>query len=1141
MFANVWAVATAEMRSTRRLARYWVFAVLAVLISFIFYMQYAVMHGLGSHLSATVGTMGPRYLVSAIGLYVVILFLVGLVFLAFDVRARDIRERMVEVLDVRPLRNAEFLIGRGLGLVLMSVAPLIFVAIVIQGFGTLAGALEWPIGERVEPYSLVDFIIHSVTMFAWWCSIVMLLSVLVRNRLIVAIGALAIFGAYMWASTSVPIYLQSIFGLFFGFAFASDLVPTLVPLGGFLPRIAIWCMTIGFIALAVAWHPRRDDAPKARTLGIGGAAVALGIVAMLGQSMVLIGDVELRAEWMAAHAARQADPRLDVLDVDGAIAIDPGDELVLDYALRVVNSNGEALEALVFSFNPGFEIGSIRVAGSAVDWTFDAGLLEIDQRLSPGAETTVEIVARGAPDLRFGFLDASIDLNDMSMMDSQLFILGTDNGVFDSRYVGLLAGLRWLPKSGSDVPTSDTREHPTDFFAVDLTVDIPEGWLIAGPGRRESIGSTRFRFAPNAPVNEVGLFASEFERRAIDVDGIEFEILVSPDHDRNLVLFEGVEEALRGELREYMKNAADVGLRYPYGSLALVEVPINLRSYGGGWRLDSILSTPGVLLAKESSFPTARFDNEFRNPEEFDELEGGIEAAKIATAAEFFENDFSGGNVFLGGSRNFFGYQTSATGPGAIALNFIIDELTSLLVTDTRGYFSAHEFNADSGLIVGEIMQSMFGGETESIAQAMVDAASDRPAIWDRAISTPLVDIEPMDDPKETLNLLALKGRAIAQSIVDGVGDEKVGEILRSLLENYRGSSFTVDEFDAVAALHGVDFSNVIGDWLNDTGMPGFITSSVSIERLRDDELGNPRYQTRFHVRNDEATPGLFKVRYGVPSTENEDQLTWRSSDPHWIDGDASLEVGLYGWPAPRDIRLTPYFALNRQEISLPVPAIDDASKLDKEAFFGARESDWQPRDASRGDIVIDDLDPGFVVEDDDPRPPVPGGFNFGLTTPRIDMDQGLPEFRSILGSPLVWSRTEDRNAHGKYRRTTALVQGGTGLRRAVFNADIPAPGRYRLSYHLPEQRSTNVQVTAGAAVTVTSNNSSANRLGVQDIRLEIAGDDQAIEFDGSAASPGWNDLGDFSLPRGSVRLTISDETTGQIVVADAIRWRPLG
>jgi hypothetical protein len=100
------AVARAEMRSVRRLVRYWLFAVVSVLASFAFYAYYAALHGFLSRLSATIGAIGPRYLVGAMGIYILAIFLLGLIFLAFDVRARDERERMAEVLDSRPLSRS---------------------------------------------------------------------------------------------------------------------------------------------------------------------------------------------------------------------------------------------------------------------------------------------------------------------------------------------------------------------------------------------------------------------------------------------------------------------------------------------------------------------------------------------------------------------------------------------------------------------------------------------------------------------------------------------------------------------------------------------------------------------------------------------------------------------------------------------------------------------------------------------------------------------------------------------------------------------------------------------------------------------------------------------------------------------------
>ena len=44
--------------------------------------------------------------------------------------------------------------------------------------------------------------------------------------------------------------------------------------------------------------------------------------------------------------------------------------------------------------------------------------------------------------------------------------------------------------------------------------------------------------------------------------------------------------------------------------------------------------------------------------------------------------------------------------------------------------------------------------------------------------------------------------------------------------------------------------------------------------------------------------------------------------------------------------------------------------------------------------------------------------------------------------------------------------------------------------------------------------------------------------LDGGYAGIGWNDLGEFQLPAGKTDIKISNDTTGPIVIADAISWR---
>ncbi len=1137
------AMARAEIRSVRRLIRYWVFSGLSVLLTLLIFLYYGALHGFASRFSATIGAVGPRYLMSAMGMYVLVIFLVGMIFLAFDIRARDERERMAEVLDSRPMSNTELLVGRGLGLVWMAWLPALFIGVVLQLLGGLALLFDWFMLEPIEPHSMVSFLLDSMAGFALWCALVMLLAVTLRNRMLVVLAALAFFGMQIWLIFRMPLYLQPAFGLFSGFYIASDLAPSFGGLPGLIKRVGVWVLAGGLVSLAAAFHPRPDGGSKSKRLAVGGALAALGLLLMMSLAWQGSRQIEDRQVWRAAHEERSDEPRADLREIVGSVRIVPGRRVELDLNLVVAGPGGSEVEQLLFTLNPGLEPVEASLAGQPLEWTHADGLLEIElpRSLGRGEEMALELRAAGTPDTFFGYLDSEKDLLSGTFMDGQLALLGIETMIFDSGYTALLPGGFWLPSSGTAVPTSDPATHPRDFFEIDLEVDVPSGWLVAGPGRRESVGGsevgTRFRFHPGAPVPFVGLLAARFERRAIEVEGVELELLTSAKHNRNTRFFADAAEALTDRLTEIFGEARQLGIPYPYGALTLVESPTGLRGYGGGWRMDTTQSLPGVLLLRENSFPTSRFEFGFRNEAAFEEREGGIGRAKLEVMERFFENDFSGGNLFLGGSRNFLLYQTSATGEGASAIDFVLDELVNQLLTGKRGYFSVYLFDQQSGFVIGETITEMIAGRSDSVLEALLKAATDKPSVWDRALDTSLADLDPGQDPSQALNLLALKSGAIARTILDGLGRERTAELLAELLARYRGRHFDAPDLNRVAENLEIDLEAILGDWLHETALPGFLASPVEIVRLADDDRGQPRYQTRFHVLNDEPAPGLLRVRWLTSEGEGKEPRT-HESEPYRLPGGESLEIGLSSSSPPSEVWLAPYLALNRQDSQLTLPRVDERQQVAEEPFLGARPSDWRPPPTPY--LVVDDLDEGFSVRsaESDSGVRLQGGLS-SFFRPQVDMDQGLPEFLRMSGPPEEWARQEFPSAFGRYRRTLALVRKGDGDQTAVFEARLPHPGRWQLEFHLPVVAS-ETETVSGPGLRVDARSGFGGRLGTYDIRLVSGDETYPLDFDASAAQDGWNSLGEFDLGAGSARVEVSDETSGRVVVVDAIRWHSL-
>ena len=1132
------AVALAEMRAVRRLARTWVFVFLTLLVGVFFYVQYAFMHGL-SGFASTLGSFGPRVLVTAIGMIMVIVLVVGMVFLAFDIRARDQRERMAEVLDARPIDTIGLLAGRLTGLVFILWLTVAVVMGLIQAVGAMAKAFDWWGGDTLEPVTLTSFLIlDAIPALVFWGSVVILLAVTIRNRLIVAVVGLALFGLYIWATWETPFYLAPALVSFQAYlSTGSDVLPVFADGALIVQRLSMLMLAAAFIVFAAVAHPRSDGAGRGRRLGVAAALTGLAVVGVGSIVIAAMDDRGLRMQWIDAQAAAQTEPRPDMEFVRGTVAIDPGRRIDLDlvYGLTAL----KPLDELLFSFNPGLEVAELRLDGAAVEATHELGILRVPlpDSLAAGERIELAIAAAGIPDPQFGYLDSEIDIDLVQGEQGNAVLLGTQAAVFDSRFVALMPTVSWMPLPGAATGRDDPVSYGRDFFTVELDVEVPPEWLVAGPGPRQDAGDGRFRFAPAAPVPEVALFASRFERRALTVGDVAFELLLHPGHGSHLSHYADSLDAVRERIEEILADAEKAGLAYPYGGLSLVEVPARLRAFGGGWRMDTVQALPGIMLLREYGLPTARLDTALRIVQRFGDMPEGDDAgsAKVALLERFFANDFSGGKLEDAVARNFFRFQTGARGAGAIALDYVCHELTARLLYN-RGvgdYFSLRTFSTATGMneTMGQLMGGVFaGGGAVSLSIGATEAPK-RASVWSRALGAPLVTLDPSEDGVGAFDVLALKAPAVARAIVDGLGRETAGRFLSELLRRYAGTNFTAADFRAVAAETGADLDSLLGDWLGDAQLPGFVASAAEITRLADDDRGEPRYQVRVHVHNGEPPPGL--LRLGVVSESEEPERAW--SDPIRVGGEASVEVGLVVATPPGEVWIAPYLSLNRNDFRLELPDVDPREALGAEPLNGSRESQWRP--PPEVGIVVDDLDPGFSIAYATPDDEARYAPATGWWTGDLDIDQGLPAYNPFSPPSGGWMRIEAPGTWGRYRHTVASTFQGDGAASARFQAHLPQAGRWRVDYHLPEVVSPSGR--GGGAIRVQIQTGIlSRRKGSFDLKIVANGEETPVEFDAGAAAIGWNNLGEFSLPAGEVSLLVSNETSGSLVVADAVRWR---
>jgi len=1120
MLSVMWA----ELRLTRRLVRYWIFLVLGLLSGMGIYLYYCSLHAFFSSYSATAASIGPRFLIGAMGFYYVGIFLFGLVFMAFDIRARDVRERMVEVLDARPMSTTELVVGRFAAQLLAAWIPAWLMVGAMQLLGYVLPALGAPIGEPLQPWSLVMFTVFMcLPALAFGLALTYLVTLLVRNRLAAAVITVGVLVALIWVSFKV----SPVAGIFldvagmYSVAFPSDILPGIVDLVGFLQRSGYLVVAFGLLALAVAVHPRLDGGSRRRRLAAGVGLLAGGMGLLGWGAGIRASNIGRLDVWLAAHETRADDERPDIVRIEARVGIDPGQVIDVVAEIILAAPGDQALDRVLLTLNPGLEVKQAMVDGVEVAFEHTNGLLDLDLQIKPGERRNLSIKYSGAPNIRFGYLDGVRTPERVPAMESQLYILGYERGLNDRRYVALMPAIAWLPLSGAAVEPKDGLKGGPDFFDIGLEVAVPEGWLAAGPGARHEVGSkdgrATFAFDPGAPVDGVALVASVFKSFSFEVEGTTMEMLLTPGHLRVVENLADAREAIRVRISDRLKELAEAGLSYPYDGFTLVEAPNALRGFGGGWRLGSVLGQPGMVLVRELAFPLARFDVPFRDETKWQDHEGGLPQAKLERVEEFFINDFSGGNLFSGVARSFLLGQCSAQGPGREALDWTLDELGTLMMSGTRGYFSAHLFTPEMNQKIGQAIQNhLIGGREGHFAESVIEVFASRPAVWKAVMGTSLIDLDPWADPQQAIDALALKAGTLAQVVYDDLGFEGSAALLASLRRDFSGRAFSLEQFVAVAERQDEGLGEMIEDIVTTTNLPGLVAQQAEAYRLPDDEDGSARYQLNLVIRNDEETPGVFRVVHSVGADRDRER---QESDPVRIEGKSAVRFSTVLTRPPTGVWVNPYISFNRGGFRVPMAEVDETAIVETEPSEGLNSVEFN---LAEGDVIIvDDLDDGFEILDGGGRT----GWRLGAKDrDDAELDGGLPveEFGPM---PRVWSRASSATAFGRYRHTVAWVRKGKGSAKAQFTAVVLKPGSWELEIHLPHKRRFRM----------------ARNWGVWHVAVVQGDQRHEIDFDAKEAPRGWNLVDVFDLNDGEVTVEFSDETTGMIVVADAVRWTPVG
>ena len=1141
-----------EMRLDRRLFRTWLFILIALLFMVFTFANYAFSYSTFSSASASASTYSP--LMAPFGIYPVgFQFLVfGLIFLAFEVRSRDKRERLLEVMDTLPVSNFELVFGRTLGISILFSIPL-GIAIVLIYLGTLLIELTAPnLGFAAPEFTLTlaTLGLDLLPNFVLFTAILVLVTMLVRYRVLVALIGIGLFTLLGWIQNNAPVYMITILNTYaVGAALPSELAPDAV--SGFVLSQRVCMLLAAFACLfwAAYLHPRPDAQYRQRDLLVSIVLTGLFAVSLTGIYFSAASIGSTRAHWNVVHH-QDLPTQIELESLRGSVVVDPSSDIDIDLELEfVVAPTYQPGDPLIFSLNPAYDIEALTLNGDDAEFSFADGVLSLLPKVQPNPDRsqTLGLSATGDPDPLFAFLDSVVDVWTSDVFGIVgLFFLGNQAAINQSGYVALTPATAWYPLPGYHTGRDLKHITPRDFFTLALDVEVPEDWFVAGTGHAELASEAevrRFHFDPVNPVHEVALYASDFERRTLNLSDIEFEILTAPEHTRNLDAFESVLPELEAKLQSIVDRSEEYGITYPYETFTIVEAPTNLRTYGGGWRMHSIQSNPGIHVLREGTFLEAFFESKLVDIEEDENMDEEEKAEqRLAHLTNYFENDITGGDVLAAAGDNLTHFQADVTGVGAIPFSYIIEFLGKELVMEHQGFYSIHTSLSatDAFATAPTAMTLVQTGNEESLSDYYYQNTINRPHVWDALFATPPGEVKYEDaaNAESNLHALFLRGRSAGRLILDWLGSEQTAEWLQTILTRYRGKTYTVEDALIVADELNLPVRALLGDWLHRTTIAGFQVSPVTIVRLPDRDYSVPVYESSFVIENAESAPGLFSVEYISGDIQSEEDSDWLKTQPFKLEGNRAATIALKAEEPIHEIRINPYFSLNRKVFSLDVRRQRNYPTVDRPEMPLIQHIPTNvlanAEVEQESEVIVDDLDEGFSVDHTESVdvPFVLDLIRFALPPERKDAGLGVYGFQNTMS----WSRQEVDSAYGKYRRTVARVGGSATSARVHFQATLPEPGLWQLQYHFPGRDGFSSGVSLFGA-NIQLNTGRGDTWGTFDFSLKADDKTTPIKFDASEAGSGWVTIGQYDIENEDVTLSVSSLTDKGAVVADAIRW----
>ncbi|MEN8122791.1 MAG: hypothetical protein ABFS35_20795 [Bacteroidota bacterium] len=1108
-FYTIWTVAKFEMRT---LLRGWFFRIFAGL---------AILSIGGFNIAVFVDASGAPWIYRALPASIPYANLIILnlgqaivaIFLASEFLKQDKKNDTIEVIYARSMTNAEYILGKTFGILLV----FFFLNLVILLIGIGFSFLSSDSSREILTYFYYPFLISLPTL-VFILGLSFFLMVTIKNQAITFILLLGYIAL-------------SIFYLDHKFYHLADFIAYNVPMihstiGGFgniqetlLHRGLFFFIGLGLIFFTVIKIGRLPQSGKFRSLPIILTLVFLAIGGFLMKKYIDIkqGNIEFKKEMISLNNEYVSKPVVHIDSCDLELE-HQGAEIFVKANLFISNQSKQSIDTLIFSLNPSLNILSAELEGKKVNYSRNLHILKIisSENILPGEKRKFTLSYRGKINENTHFIDQNLeDYEDNFSVE--LFRLRKRYAYLQDNFVCLTSESLWYPVSGVGHASIKPAVYLPDFTSYSLTVKTDESLTAVSQGKMNNLSAGVYQFKPEFPLPKISLLIADYKKYSIDVDSVEYSIYARDGNQYFEAYFNELADSLPQLIRE-LKNEYEtfIDFKYPFNRFLLVEVPVQFSTDKHIWSTSSDAVQPEMILFPEKGVIMEETDFRKRKKREEDKMKRDNEDILPEELQARIFKRFIRGN-FMATPKEWYQFRE------------IVDRNTYTLFPNFYTYVT--QIKSDRWPIINMAFEAYLRERNVSAEQqrrwyrAGISSGERINLELKQASLKELINkgVEKAEEEYErvTLNeVIVAKGNYLFSLFRARYGENEFNSFLSDIMKNNRHKSFDFKTIDSamINVFHDT-ISSDVNNWYNKNDLAGFLVKDIENYKVMQGEYS--KYQLRFKVANPEEVDGLITVSVEMVGERNRNNRDWDDlanvgfSRKILIPARSAKEIGFVFSSEPARMKIFTHISEN-----LPNNLVFDFTDFDQlkkvTPFDGLNDYPMFTTIHGKNEIIVDNEDEGFEYRQ---------VTNQSYLKSLIKKNQKQKYQYTGLrwwNPPGVWKSVLSSGFYGKYVRSALYTKTGDGNRIAIWNAKLGEAALYDVYCNIDKVESRR-----------------RRKKEKTNYNFKVFHDDgeEEISLQHEEIETGWNYLGTFYISADSAKVELNNKSIGNMVFADAIKW----